>query len=54
MVERITIRLNIYAEIADRGAVGEIIVRIIMELLSTLAVVTKQVKHSRPSKPILD
>ena len=43
-------RLNIYAEIVQTGAADEIIVRIIVELLSTLAVATKQVKHDRTSK----
>jgi hypothetical protein len=42
-------RLNIYSEIARTG-LDEIIVRIIVELFSTLAVVTKQVKQNRPSK----
>lgn len=46
-------RLNIYTEIAHTGAVDEIIVKIIVELLSTLAVVTKQVKQNRTSKPDL-
>jgi hypothetical protein len=42
-------RLNIYSEIARTG-LDEIIVRIIVELFSTLAVVTKQVKQNRPSE----
>jgi len=43
-------RLNIYAEIVQTGAADEIIVRIIVELLSTLAVATKQITHDRTSK----
>jgi len=46
--------LDVYtAEIFQSGVVDKVIVRIIVELLSTLAVVTKQVKHDRPSKPDL-
>ena len=52
-IERMMTRLNIYTGIPPTGAVNEIIVSIIMELLSTLAVVTKHVKDNRQSKPDL-
>ena len=55
-IERIMARLNLYtAEIVRPGFVDdEIIVEIIAELLSTLAVVTKKIKENRSvGNPIL-
>ena len=46
-------RLDIYTRIPSTGAMAEIIVKIMVELLSTLALVTKQIKQKRPSKYIL-
>jgi hypothetical protein len=43
-------RLDIYTKIALTGAMTEIIVKIMVELLSTLALVTRQIKQKRTSK----
>jgi len=43
-------RLNIYTRIPSTGAMTEIVVKIMVELISTLALVTKQIKEKRPSK----
>jgi hypothetical protein len=49
-IERFLSRLDIYTKISPTAAMAEIMVKIIVELLSTLALVTKQVKQKRPSK----
>ena len=46
-------RLNIYTRISPTPAMTEIIVKIMVELLSTLAEVTKQIRQKRPSKSVL-
>jgi hypothetical protein len=46
-------RLNIYTRVPTTGAMTEIIVKIMVELISTLALVTKQIKQGRPSEYIL-
>ena len=46
-------RLNIYTRISSTAAMTEIMVKIMVELLSTLAVVTKQIRQKRPSKSVL-
>jgi hypothetical protein len=38
----------VYTDLPTTAAMGEIIVKIIVELLSTIALVTKQVKQKRP------
>jgi hypothetical protein len=43
-------RLNIYTKIPPTPIMAEIMVKIIVELLSTLAVATKQIKQGTPSK----
>jgi len=43
-------RLDIYTRIPLTGNMTEMIVKIMAELISTLALVTKQVKQKRPSK----
>jgi hypothetical protein len=49
-IENFLSRLNIYAKIPQTPVMTEIIVKITVELLSTLAVATKQIKQGRPSK----
>jgi len=49
-IEHFITRLEIYTKISPTGAMVEIIVKIMMELLSTLALVTKQIRQRRPSK----
>lgn len=46
-------RLEVYTEMPTTSAMGEIIVRILVELLSTIALVTKQIKQKRPCKCVL-
>jgi hypothetical protein len=48
--ERFLCRLGIYTNIPLTVAMAEIIVRIMVELLSTIALATKQIKQRRPSK----
>jgi len=43
-------RLDIYTRIPSTGAMTEIVVKIMVELISTLALVTKQIKEKRPMK----
>ena len=45
-------RLDIYAKIPQTTAMTEIIVKILVELLSTLALATQQVKQGRLSEPL--
>jgi hypothetical protein len=52
-IEQFLNRLNIYTSIPQTEAMAEVIVKIIVELLSTLAVVTKQIKQKRPSESVL-
>jgi hypothetical protein len=47
-IEHFIGRLEIYTELPPTAAMGKIIVKIMVELLSTIALVTKQVKQSRP------
>jgi hypothetical protein len=43
-------RLDIYTKISPTAAMTELIVKIMAELLSTLALVTKQVRQKRTSE----
>jgi len=52
-IERFLNRLNIYTTIPSTEAMAEVIVKFMVELLSTLALVTKQIKQKRPSESIL-
>jgi hypothetical protein len=49
-VEHFLKRLNIYTKIPPTHAMTEIVVKIIVELLSTLALATKQLRQGRPKK----
>jgi hypothetical protein len=46
-------RLEIYTEIPPTEAMNETIVKILMELLSTLALTTKEIKQGKFSKSIV-
>ena len=46
-------RLEIYAEIPPTEAMNEMIVKILIELLSTLALTTKETKQGKLSKSIV-
>jgi hypothetical protein len=52
-IERFMNRLDIYTRIPLTGNMTEMIVKIMVELISTLALVTKQIKQKRPSKYVL-
>ena len=43
-------RLDIYTKVPPTPAMNEIVVKIMVEILSTLALVTKQIKQGRPSE----
>ena len=52
-MENLLTRLNIYTEIPPTVAMTDIVVKIMVEFLSTLAVATKQVKQGQLSEFIL-
>jgi hypothetical protein len=52
-IERFLKRLDIYAKIPSTSALDEIVIKILMELLSTLALATKELKQGRPSESVL-
>jgi len=43
-------RLDMYTRVPLTGAMTEMIVKIMVEMISTLALVTKQIKQKRPSE----
>ena len=43
-------RLDIYTKVSPTDAMNEVLVKILVELLSTLALATKQIKEGTPSK----
>jgi hypothetical protein len=47
-IEHFLSRLQIYTELPPTAAMGNIVVKIMVELLYTIALVTKQIKQSRP------
>ena len=47
-IEHFLNRLEVYTKLPTTAAMGEIIVKIIAELLSTIALVTKEIKKKRP------
>ena len=49
-IERIINRLDIYTRVPSAGSMTDGILKIMLELISTLALVTKQIKQKRPSK----
>jgi uncharacterized membrane protein len=49
-IEHFLKRLDIYTKIPPTPALAEILVKIIAELLSTLGLVTKEIKQNRPSE----
>jgi uncharacterized membrane protein len=49
-IEHFLNRLEIYTKIPPTVAMTEVVVKILVELLSTLALATKQVKQGKPSK----
>jgi hypothetical protein len=49
-IEHVLYRLEIYTKITPTVAMTEILVKILVELLSTLALATKQVRQGKPSQ----
>jgi hypothetical protein len=52
-IEHFLSRLDIYIKFPPTTAMAEIIVKIMVELLSTIALVTKQINQKRPRESIL-
>jgi len=51
-IEHFLGRLDVYIGLPLAGGMGKILVEIMVELLSTLALVTNQIKRSRPRECI--
>jgi hypothetical protein len=49
-IEHFLSRLDIYTKVPPTGPMAEILVKIMIELLSAIALVTKQVKQKRPGE----
>jgi hypothetical protein len=52
-IEHFVNRLEIYTKFPFPAAMGEIIVKIMVELLSTIALVTQQIKQKRRRESVL-
>ena len=52
-IENFLKRLDIYTKVPPTPAMDEIVVKILVELISTLALATKELKQGRPSESIL-
>jgi hypothetical protein len=50
-IERFLSRLDIYTRIPLTPAISDVIIKILVEVLSTLAIATRQVKQGRLSEP---
>ncbi len=51
-IEHFLYRLDIYTKITPTVAMTEMLVKILVELLSTLAMATKQVRQGKPSESV--
>ena len=52
-IDHLLKRIDIYTRIPPTPAMDEIVFKIMVELLSTLALATKELKQERPSESIL-
>jgi hypothetical protein len=52
-IEHFLNRLDIYTRIPPTPAMDEIVVKILVELISTLGLVTEELKHRRSSESVL-
>jgi hypothetical protein len=52
-IEHFLNRLNIYTRIPPTPAMDEMVVKILVELISTLALVTEEIKQRRSSESVL-
>jgi hypothetical protein len=53
-IEHFFDRLDIYTKIPPTAAITEVVVKILVELLSTLALTTKEIKQGNPSVSVFD
>ena len=53
-IEHFFHRLNIYTRVPPSPAMDEIVVKVLVELISTLALVTEELKQRRSSEFVLD
>jgi hypothetical protein len=53
LIENLLSRVDIYIRISPTPAIDEMVVKIIVELFSTLALATRELKQGRPSESIL-
>jgi hypothetical protein len=51
-IENFLSRLDIYTKIPPTAAMTEIVVKILVELLSTLALATRQIQQGKPSESV--
>ena len=51
-IERFLRRVDIYTQIPHTQALDEMVIKIVIELLSTLALATKELKRGESSEPI--
>ena len=52
LIEHFLNRLNIYTEISITPAMSELVVKILVEIISVLALVTREVKQRRSSESL--
>ena len=52
-IEHFLNRLSIYTRVPPSPAMDEIVVKVLVELISTLALVTEELKQRRPSESVL-
>jgi hypothetical protein len=52
-IEHFLKRLDIYTKVPSTPVLDEMVIKILMELLSTLASATKELKQGQPSKSVL-
>ena len=53
LIDHFLDRLDIYMKIPPTVAMTEMVIKILVELLSVLALATKQIKEGKPSKSVL-
>ena len=53
-IEHFLDRLDIYTRVPHTAAMTEMVVKLLVELLSTLALATKQIKEGKSSESIFD
>ena len=52
-IDRLLKPLDVYTRIPPTPAMDDIVLKIMAELLTTLALITKELKHVRPSESVL-